>query len=65
MIKKVINTILIVLMILGLAFSISNFIIADTVKAAVGQRGVWVDLGGVDECTGDGSECEIGLEERV
>ncbi|MFC2140817.1 hypothetical protein ACFLQP_00790 [Acidobacteriota bacterium] len=60
MIKKVIKTILIVLMILGIAVSISNFISLE-VKAK-GDRGVWVDLGGVVECTGDGNQCDLGFE---
>jgi hypothetical protein len=54
--KRVIRIAMIVIMILGILFSISNFITPSKIKA-FSIRGVWVD----GECMGDGNECDIGL----
>ena len=61
MIKKITKIILIVVMLLGMAFSISNFIFPGKLKAGT-LRGTWVDIGGDLECLGAGNECAIGLE---
>ncbi|MFC2146172.1 hypothetical protein ACFLRT_02295 [Acidobacteriota bacterium] len=55
MIQRVIRIAMIVIMILGILFSISNFIAPRKIKA-FSIRGVWVD----GECMGDGNECDIG-----
>jgi hypothetical protein len=57
--KKVIKIILIIIMLLGIVFSISNFIIPGKIKAA-SEKGVWVYVNGDWECTGDGESCDIG-----
>ena len=59
--KKVIKIITILIMLLGIAFSISNFIIPGKLKAS-SIRGVWTDLG---ECEGFGNLCDIGIEEPI
>lgn len=53
MIKKV-KIIILVFMILGIAFSVINFIaIKPNLKAQLCKNGIWIDLGdGVSECTG-------------
>ena len=59
--KKAINIIMLLIMLLGIAFSISIFISAE-LKAGSGMRGVWVDHGGHVECADEGKECDIGYE---
>ena len=55
---NVAKVVLIIIMLLGIGFSVSNFVSLELEAAP--DRGVWVDLGsGVKECAGDGDECDI------
>jgi hypothetical protein len=57
MMKKTFRIIMVVIMLLGIVFSISNFICVE-LKAAV-KQGTWVDVGGGNlECMGLGNECD-------
>jgi ABC-type enterochelin transport system permease subunit len=56
MMKKVIKITLVLIMVLGIAFSISNFISLE-LKAAE-KTGAWVYKNGVRECMGFGNECD-------
>ncbi len=54
--KKYIKIVLILIMILGIAFSISNFL---SVELTAGEKtGTWVYRNGVRECMGIGSDCD-------
>lgn len=59
MIKKMAEVLMIILMILGIVFSITNFISVDA-KAGnsplTGEKGVWDDRGA---CVDFGDDCEI------
>ncbi len=58
MTKRGVKFLMIVIMILGISFSIVNFLSMET--GAFGIMGEWEDLGsGVDECMGNGTECII------
>jgi hypothetical protein len=59
-VEKVMKIIMVFIMLLGIALSISNFISFE-LNAADSLRGVWVGT----ECEGDGNECDIGIEEPV
>ena len=56
MMKKVIKITLVLIMVLGIAFSLTNFISLD-LKAG-GKTGTWVYKNGVRECMGIGNECD-------
>ena len=56
MTKRSMKFLIIVIMILGISFSILNFLSMET--RAFGLMGDWEDLGsGVEECMGEGTEC--------
>ena len=59
MINKVIKVMLIVIMIFGIAFSISNFIFPGKIHAS-SKDGVWDDFGGDIECVASGKICSTG-----
>jgi hypothetical protein len=54
--KKVIKITLVLIMVLGIAFSLSNFISQDL--NAGEKNGSWVYENGVKECMGFGNECD-------
>ena len=54
--ERIIKAILIVIMLLGIAFSISNFISSELRAAA--KAGSWVHENDVKECMGFGNECD-------
>ncbi len=56
MLKKVIKIMMVLIMIVGIAFSLSNFISIE-LKAAE-KTGTWVYKNGVKECMGIGNECD-------
>jgi hypothetical protein len=56
MLKKVIKITLVLIMVLGIAFSLSNFI---SIELKAGEKtGSWVYKNGVKECMGFGNECD-------
>lgn len=56
MLKKVIKIMMVLIMILGIAFSLSNFI---SFQLEAGEKtGSWVYENGVKECMGFGDECD-------
>jgi hypothetical protein len=57
--KKILKIVLIVIMILGIAFSIFNFVSIKTEALNSSDRGAWVIVNGNWECGGDGNECDI------
>jgi hypothetical protein len=57
--KKALMIIMVVIMILGIAFSISNLISMELKASSL--RGAWVGT----DCMGDGNDCAIGIEEPV
>jgi hypothetical protein len=57
--KKLVKIMLAVIMLLGISFSVFNFFSVDA--EAIGLKGEWEDLGGVEECMGEGNECTINL----
>ena len=57
MLKKVIKMLLIVVMLLGIAFAFSNFMVKE-IKAD-GLLGTWIYSRGVWVCKGIGTECDI------
>jgi hypothetical protein len=56
MIKKTFKIIMVVIMVIGIAFSISNFFSTET--EAVTMLGVWDDVTGV--CVDSSTKCVIG-----
>ena len=54
--KRNIKIVLILIMILGIAFSISNFLSVELTAAE--KTGAWVYKNGVRECMGFGNECD-------
>jgi uncharacterized protein YxeA len=56
--KKILKILMIVSMIIGVAFSISNFISIETKASPTSKNGAWVEVNGTWECAGDGSECD-------
>jgi hypothetical protein len=56
--RKIVKFILVVIMFIGIAFSIINFISLDA-KASKGLQGVWDYDNGVRKCLGIGDECNI------
>ena len=61
MMKKMIKIIMILTMLLGIVFSISNFIIPGEIKAS-SDMGTWVINGDESTCEGHGSDCDILIE---
>lgn len=59
---KGIKIIAIIFIMFGIVFSISNFVSIELKAKNGGLQGVWVDIGGVCECTGDGNECDFEME---
>ena len=57
MMKKVIKITLVLIMVLGIGFSLSNFISLE-LKAAGVKTSAWVYKNGVIECMGIGTECD-------
>jgi hypothetical protein len=56
MMKKVIKMLLVLIMVLGIAFSLSNFI---SLELKAGPKiCTWVYANGVFECMGHGNECD-------
>jgi hypothetical protein len=56
MMKRVMKMLLVLIMILGIAFSISNFV---SLELEAGEKtGSWVYRNGVKECMGFGNECD-------
>jgi hypothetical protein len=56
MLKKVIKIMMVLIMILGIAFSLSNFI---SIELKAGEKtGAWVYKNGVRECMGFGNDCD-------
>ena len=55
--KKTFKIIMVVIMLLGIAFSISNFTSMEL--KANGLRGMWDYDDGKEVCMGDGDECDI------
>ena len=59
MMKKMAKVLMIILMVLGILFSISNFMSEDiSASRGTGEKGVWDDRG---ECMSFGDDCEIPL----
>jgi ABC-type enterochelin transport system permease subunit len=56
MLKKVIKIMMVLILISGIAFSLSNFISVEL--KAVEKTGAWVYKNGVRECMGAGNECD-------
>ncbi len=56
MMKKVIKIMLVLIMVLGIAFSISNFISLEL--RADGKICTWYYVNGIFECIGHGNECD-------
>jgi hypothetical protein len=59
--KKALKILMVVIMILGIAFSVTNFISLQ-LKAA-GMKGIWVYDFGTKTCEGLGNECDITIIE--
>jgi len=57
MMKKVIKITLVLIMVLGIAFSLSNFISLE-LKSAGAKTSAWVYKNGVRECMGIGTDCD-------
>lgn len=57
MMKKVIKMMMVLIMLLGIAFFISNFISLE-LKAAGEKTSTWVYVNGVRDCMGNGNECD-------
>jgi hypothetical protein len=56
MMKKVMKVMLVLIMVLGIAFSISNFI---SMELKAGEKtSSWVYVNGVRDCMGYGNECD-------
>jgi hypothetical protein len=54
--QKVVKIVLVLIMVLGIAFSLSNFV---SVELNAGEKtGAWVYKNGVRECMGLGTECD-------
>ena len=58
MIKKILKIAMILIMLVGIAFSITNFLSVES-KAEGSTRGAWVYVNDTYRCMGDGNECEI------
>jgi hypothetical protein len=56
MMKKVVKIVLVLIMLLGIAFSLSNFITLE-LKASP-NKAAWYYANGVIECMGQGNECD-------
>jgi hypothetical protein len=56
MMKKLIKMMLVLIMLLGIAFSLSNFITLE-LKASP-NKAAWYYANGVIECMGQGNECD-------
>ncbi len=56
MMKKVIKMMLVLIMILGIAFSLTNFVSLDL--EAGPKISTWYYVNGVVECMGRGNECD-------
>ncbi len=56
MMKKAIKMMLVLIMVLGIAFSISNFISLELRAGA--KTSTWVYVNGVRDCMGFGDECD-------
>ncbi len=54
--KKVVKIVLVLIMLLGIAFSLSNFITLE-LKASP-YKAAWVYANGVFECMGQGTDCD-------
>ena len=54
--KKVVKIVLVLIMVLGLGFSLSNFIALE-LKASP-YKAAWVYANGVIECMGQGTDCD-------
>ncbi len=57
MTKKVIKMMLVLIMVLGIAFSISNFVSLE-LKAGGEKTSTWIYVNGVRDCAGYGNECD-------
>jgi len=63
--KKIIKIIMVILMLMGIGFSIFNFLSVE-IKAGGGGipiKGAWVYSAGQYRCMGDGTDCTIGMFE--
>jgi hypothetical protein len=56
MMKKIVKVMLVLIMVLGIAFSLSNFI---SLELKAGEKmSTWYYANGVIECMGHGTECD-------
>jgi uncharacterized alpha/beta hydrolase family protein len=53
--RKVVKIILVLIMVLGVVFSISNFF---SVNLHADKTATWYYVGGIFECIGRGNECD-------